>query len=68
MSIWVLTSEVNEYDQFGEYFEYGWAEKPTKEMVLKRLPKNAHKDIDHIMEGGGRLNDSYEWYNFYKVL
>ena len=27
--VWILTSEYNEYDQHGEYFEHIWFHKPS---------------------------------------
>ena len=33
-SVWVLTSEVNDYDQCGEYFEAVFKEKPTLEQLM----------------------------------
>lgn len=61
MRVWILTSECNEYDQFGEYFEKVFKDKPTKE-DLRFLSYNDDY-IEHILEGGGRRGDEYMWYH-----
>lgn len=68
MSVWVLTSEVNEYDQCGQYFEHAWPYKPTREEILEMLPGESANDVDWIYSGGGRTSRSeYKWFHFYEV-
>ena len=68
MSVWVLTSEVNEYDQFGEYFEHAWPYKPTKEEVEEHVQGKSEDYINWIYSGGGRTRKyEYKWYHFYEV-
>lgn len=55
-TVWILTSEYNDYDQHGAYFERVWKSKPTKEQLLDYLswPKDnpyIEKDIQFILEG-----------------
>ena len=60
MSIWVLTREINQYDQDGEYFVDAWQEKPTH-VILTNLgvPQNR---LRHVMNGGGRVGTEDEWF------
>lgn len=53
-SVWVLTSEVNDYNQYGEYFEAVFKDKPTLEQLKELgLPENyAQSCLD---DGGERL-------------
>lgn len=60
--IWVLTTEYNEYDQFGEYFVAAWRQKPTKDQ-LQPLTSMNDFGLDHLLKGGGRLEYEYQWYN-----
>ena len=52
MSIWVLTREINNYDQYGEYFEGAWEVKPTHQMLTKLDVPCAR--LRHVLNGGGR--------------
>lgn len=40
MTIWVLTQEVNDYNQHGAYFIDAWHEKPTIEQLAKATGMN----------------------------
>lgn len=69
MSIWVLTSEYNNYDQYGEYFEDAWDHKPTEEELQATLKDTNYKGwmapkglVAHILEGGGRQGVEDSWY------
>ena len=60
MSIWILTREINEYDQAGEYFVDAWNEKPTHQtLTLLGVPQNR---LRHVLNGGGRVEYEYEWF------
>jgi hypothetical protein len=63
VDIWVLTSEYNDYDQHGEYFEAVFIGKPTSEQIQKRCQV---LDASHILSGGGRVNWEDRWYNLRK--
>lgn len=70
---WVLTSEVNDYDQHGEYFCAAWADKPTVEQLADYFATtNSGPEGDimeivayllHITNGGGRRKAEHEWWN-----
>ena len=59
----ILTMELNEYDQCGEYFVAAFDEQPTIEQLREVLPHVENKEIKHIQQGGGRRHYSYEWYH-----
>jgi len=52
MKVWVLTEELNEYNQYGAYFLAVFKHEPT-EADLKQF------DYTHF----GRLTDEYSWVN-----
>jgi len=58
--MWILTSEHNAYDQFGEYFEAAWIKKPTRQQLKVFLTGYTEEGIDFILLGGGRK--AYEDY------
>lgn len=75
---WILTFEVNEYDQYGEYFLAAFKEKPTKLQLKEAIDDmNFASDdaLEHVLQGGGqRDNKNYKpfkgtrqydnrWYN-----
>lgn len=62
MKVWLLTSEINAYDQCGEYFEAVFNHKPT----ALQLAANGINDPalqEHILIGGGRRGYEDGWYN-----
>lgn len=62
MKIWILTSEYNEYDQYGEYFIEAFIIKPQSKDISKLI--GVSKDVaDHILNGGGRVDTEHVWYN-----
>lgn len=64
--MWILTREINQYDQDGEYFVAAWTVKPT-ETQIEKCVYNANNDLlHHILNGGGRLKYEYEWYNLFE--
>lgn len=78
MKVWVLTSEYNDYDQHGEYFEAVFAKKPELEDLLKFFKKKKElpewqgplavfEFLLHVQKGGGRMDDEHCWYNLQEV-
>ena len=61
MKVWILTSEYNEYDQQGEYFEGVFAEKPTSECLQTEF-NFTEAEAAQILSGGGREGEEYSWY------
>jgi hypothetical protein len=67
MCIWVLTREINEGNQDGEYFVDAWTEEPTPQMLLDSgVPENRLRHI--FMNGGGRIGGEDEWFYLYKKV
>lgn len=71
---WILTNEVNEYDQHGEYFCAVWCEKPTIGQLTAYFQTSESEDIHgsvmdalafvlHVHNGGGRRKVEHEWWN-----
>lgn len=60
-TVYVLTSEVNEYDQLGEYFVKVFFKKPTiNELIEFGLSKDRAEKV--INGGGGRIGVENIWY------
>lgn len=58
--VWVLTREINDYDQDGAYFVKVWKDKPTHQQLTElEVPTNR---LRHVLNGGGRLEWEYQWY------
>lgn len=65
MKVWVLTYEVNEYNQYGEYFIEMWTDKPSKEALEKYVSGyrwSSDDDLEHLLNGGGRRGYEDDWY------
>lgn len=61
--VFVLTYEVNEYDQQGEYFVAVFNERPGIS-ELKRLLETEDDELAyHVQTGGGRQGYEYKWRN-----
>lgn len=59
--VWILTMEVNAYDQCGEYFVAVYKDKPTHQQLSEQdVPTNR---LRHVLDGGGRKDDEDTWYN-----
>jgi hypothetical protein len=60
VKVWVLTSEINAYDQFGAYFEAVYANKPTHQQLTEaKVPQNR---LRHVLNGGGRIGVEDQWF------
>ncbi len=66
MKIWLLTSEINDYNQCGEYFEAAYKDKPTHHQLTEAGVET--KSLRHVLNGGGRT-PKYEdhWYHLKEV-
>lgn len=64
-TMWILTCEVNEYNQEGEYFVAAFLDKPSKDAlryVLKWYGDATDSLLDHVLEGGGRIDSENLWF------
>jgi len=65
--MWVVTREINEYDQDGEYFVTAYKNKPNLQNLRKLLPNETDVTILKLMNGGGRQDVEYEWFNLHEI-
>lgn len=61
MKVWILTKEVNAYDQYGEYFVAVFEDKPHHTELTKWGVKQNR--LKHVQNGGGRVGAENEWFN-----
>ncbi len=68
--IWLLTYEINEYDQAGEYFLAAFSSKPTIADLDRKINGVRLEYLHHVYCGGGRQNNEDTWYHLreYKLL
>lgn len=74
-TVWVLTSEVNAYDQAGEYFVKVFAKKPELEQLIDATKGTAPssnvqellKFLLHLQKGGGRMGTEDTWFHLREV-
>jgi hypothetical protein len=75
-TVWVLTSEYNDYDQHGAYFEAVFAKKPTVAQLADHFKMKENKGtsvmqalafLTHLADGGGRQEYEHCWYNLEEV-
>lgn len=59
--VWILTREVNEYDQDGEYFVAVFGEKPHHTLLTANGVPQEH--LRHVLNGGGHIGVEHEWFH-----
>ena len=58
--MWVITRSVNQYDQYGDYFECVFDHKPFLRELIRFF---GNKELaKHVLAGGGRISDEGTWY------
>ena len=66
MKVFVLTREINQYDQDGAYFVAVFSEKPHHSwLTALGVPQNRLK---HVQNGGGRVGFEEEWFHLEEVV
>lgn len=65
--MWIVTAEIADYDQAGEYFVAAYNKKPDFQQLKKLLNCESDVTIGKLTRGGGRRSDEYEWYNLIEV-
>lgn len=65
--MWIITAEINDYNQEGEYFVAAYNEKPTFKQLKELLPNQNDVTIGKLTRGGGRQKYENEWYNLKEV-
>lgn len=74
-SVYVLTREINQYDQDGEYFVTVFQNKPTVEQLKRhgvgegwKSESTPEKICDHVLNcGGGRIDREDTWWYLRQV-
>lgn len=74
---WVLTREINQYDQDGEYFVAVFDKKPDLKKMAEVMRSENHgvggdvmdavSFLEHLLSGGGRRGVEDEWYSLSEV-
>lgn len=65
MEIYILTKEVGDYNQHGEYFVKAFKKEPTnQELWDLGVPVNRTR---HVLNGGGAWDGAHEWFHLHKV-
>jgi hypothetical protein len=60
MKVWILTREINQYDQEGAYFVAVFGDKPHHSVLTENgVPQNR---LRHVLDGGGRVGAEDEWF------
>lgn len=72
--MWIITKSVNDYNQYGDYFEVAFEHSPTLSELslylyghgkLEDLDDYQLMDVTHLKRGGGRKDLENEWYNLH---
>lgn len=65
--LWVITREINEYHQDGDYLVAVFHTQPDFNDLSKLLPNQPSMVIDRLTRGGGREHDEGEWFNLMEI-
>lgn len=70
--VWVLTREINAYEQDGAYFEAVFKTKPSLKTLAEYMQRQSHRVgddvmaavafLEHLRAGGGRRGVENEWF------
>ena len=66
-NLWIVTREINQYDQDGEYFVAAFDHKPDFKELQILLPDQSDVTIGKLTRGGGRQNSEDEWFLLFEV-
>lgn len=74
-NIYVITYEINQYDQEGEYFYAAFLNEPKLaelsqlffEKTIDELEDEQILFLSHVKSGGGRKHNEHLWYNMHFV-
>lgn len=65
--MWIITEEVNDYNQHGRYFYCAFPLRPNKKDLKRVFPNRDEKFIQNLIDGGGRMGREGHWYFLNKV-
>ena len=77
-TVWILTREHNDYNQYGDYFVAVYKEKPSFEQLKPAVSEwyepceNSDPKVDNVVgnllrQGGNRINYEYVWFHLNEV-
>ena len=66
-TVWILTTEYNDYDQYGAYFVSAFQNKPGFRELKRLTGENDIIVLKLIRDGGGRQGIENKWYNLIEV-
>ncbi len=63
--MWIVTMDINDYNQYGDYFVAAYLEKPNFSELKSTLTDECLSDatLGKLSRGGGRANAEDKWYN-----
>ena len=61
MKIWILTSEYNDYNQYGTYFIKAYKDKPTINALQEYIGRTVEY-CEHVLSGAGRVGCENAWF------
>mgnify|MGYP006935486334 CR=1 FL=1 len=64
MKLYIITSEHNDYNQYGEYYIKAYKEFPTVEQLMSDLDIR-ELEANYLFNGGGRQAKEDQWYNLH---
>jgi hypothetical protein len=65
--MYIVTREINDYNQDGEYFVAAYPSLPTFTELKELLPDSRDDVLGKLLRGGGRVEYEYTWYNLTEV-
>ncbi len=78
MVVWVVTKTIDERNQLAQFFARRnqdgnyliavYSHRPNKEDLKKLLPDKNDRVINKLLNGGGRINTEYVWYNLEELV
>ena len=65
--MWIVTRDINEYEQDGDYFVAAYHDKPSFKALKELLPGETDVNVGKLTRGGGRQAWEYQWYNLIEI-
>lgn len=65
--MWIVTREIYEKNQDGEYFVAAYYKKPGFQQLRNLLPDKSDATIERLTRGGGIHHGDDEWFHLIEV-
>lgn len=65
--MWIVTREISEYEQEGQYFVIAFIEKPSFSDLKNSLGILSDVILGKLTKGGGRQGREGEWFYLHEV-